>query len=152
MNYFAQTASLPGDSASRAEDFQPPTRNPQTAGGDLQSGASIQSVEGQDILNNGNARILVPTGEAAEPAPTPLANSGGINWLVVLAISAVLVIAVELLIRRRERTKRSSATSAPEAINATVDTVHGEYSAPQNPTRRKKTRKQRRRRSGQNRR
>lgn len=106
MNLFAQATNVPNNGASKSADFQPLTRNPQSAEGSLQPGTVPQSTSTQDVLSNENARISVPVGnnKAAAPTATP-ASSGGVNWLLVIVSAAVIVVALEYVFRRREKSR-----------------------------------------------
>lgn len=116
INTFAQATGSPTSGASRAEDFQPLTRNPQTTGGGLQPGTGPQTTSGQDILNDSNAQILVPSSSGqGPPASSAAPAAGGINWIFVIVVAVLIVAALEYLFRRREKTK------APQA--SAVDTI-----------------------------
>ncbi len=101
------TTTNPG--ASNASDFQPPTRNPQRAQGQLfQQTSNIQQPEMEKVLQNGNARINVPV----NPAPAPIVvtkpkSYGGIIILLLIA-GAVIILAVAHRLR-----KRISASTPP---------------------------------------
>jgi hypothetical protein len=88
----AQATNTPTNGASRAEDFQPQTRNPQPTNGSLQTGGGPQSVGGPDILSNPEARIVVPTGASDGVLAKTTTKDAGINWfmiiLVVIAVAA----------------------------------------------------------------
>jgi len=104
IQMFAQATRVPENGASRAEDFQPLTRNPQAAGGGVQSGVEPQSAGGQDILNHENARIIVPTNDVQTATPMQTtANGASINWFLVIVISIILVALLEYVFRRREK-------------------------------------------------
>lgn len=137
--------ATPSNGASRADDFQPQTRNPQAAEGDLQQGSNLQDTSGYDVLNNENARILVPSG-SSEPSesPAPVPGGEGINWPLVVIISVLLVGVLEYVFRRRERSK---AAGVP-ASTVYDEPVIAEAPAPQptlppatQPTKPRKSRK-----------
>lgn len=105
----AQSTGVPNNGASNAEDFQPPTRNPQNQPTNTQQQTGgVQDTSGDQILSNPNLRIQVPQ-DPADPLPSAPAPSGGINWLLVIAVTLVLVGAVELLIRKREKRPKAIA-------------------------------------------
>ena len=100
----AQATGTPGSGGSNAEDFQPPTQNPQTAPTSLQPVGDAQTAGDQSILNNQNARIIVPTGPPAEPNAVGPKHVGGSNATAILLIAALLVgllIGALLLIQKR---------------------------------------------------
>jgi len=107
---FAQSTGAPNSGASNAEDFQPPTRNPQNQPVNTQQQSSaVQEPSNDQVLSNPNLRIQVPK-NPADPAPPAPVPSGGINWLLVAVVTAVLVAAAELLFRKREK-KQPKATT-----------------------------------------
>lgn len=124
IHTFAQ--SSPSNGASRAEDFQPQTRNPQTTGGNLQPSSSLQSTGDQNVLQNEDAHIVVPSGVSDPPRPTgsPL-NGGGINWFFVVTASVLLVGLLEFIFRYRERLtmKTSRATESIEFVTPEASLV-----------------------------
>lgn len=119
---FAQAAALPGSGASRAADFQPPTRNPQAAPGSLQPSASGPQATGSgDILNNPNLQLSVPVNSTPDTEPTPSQPAnGGINWLLVIIITVVIVVAAETILRKREQ--RSLAPVNDQIIDSASQT------------------------------
>lgn len=127
MNLFAQATNTPGNGASNSQDFQPLTRNPQTTGGGLQPGTVPQSTTSQDILSNGNARITVPVSNVnGATSPPPVVDSGGINWLLVFIVAAVVVFVFEYGFRRRDKRSHVQTTdfddsSYQEVIEYPVD-------------------------------
>lgn len=123
---FAQAAQAPTNGASNAEDFQPPTRNPQpTTPRELQpGGAQSQSAGGLELLTNPNATISI-TKNPAEGGATTSATPDGINWVFVIVASAVIVLAAELFFRRRERNKASLVTTATASTEALEEEAIG---------------------------
>ena len=119
--YFAQATQAPNNGASNAEDFQPLTRSPQTAGGGLQPGVSApQSTSGQEILSNPNSTISI-TRNPAEPAEVTAVPNGGINWLFVIIVSVVIVLVADYWLRRRDRRKSSLIAVATASTEALTD-------------------------------
>lgn len=118
VQLLAQATGVPNNGASNATDFQPPTRNPQVPAHTQQQAGGVQDTSSQQVLSDPNLRIQIPQG-VAEAAPTPPpAAAGGINWLAVALVTAVLIVAIELLIRRREKRpalKAVPAATVPEA-------------------------------------
>src|SRR5688572_8592779 len=118
-NVLAQATQAPSNGASNADDFHPPTRNPQVAPGSLQPGAPTQNTSGQDVLNNPNARLSVPT-TSSTPGETVATPSGGINIAFVIIASVVIVLAVEFFLRRRD--KHATAPLVSSSTDTIVDT------------------------------
>jgi len=54
--YLAQATQVPANGASNAEDFQPPTRNPQTAPSNLQPVTGSQQTSSQEVLSQTDTR------------------------------------------------------------------------------------------------
>lgn len=109
----AQTTQNPDHGASRAEDFQPQTRNPQQAPANLQPNSGLDQGGVQEILSgNSDARILVPgasdSGPKTQGATT--VNQAGINNGLIWAGVLLLVIsaAVAILWFRRKAYERIS--------------------------------------------
>jgi hypothetical protein len=87
---FAQVTSLPSTGGSSAQDFQPTTQNPQAVRGNLQQpGATGQSTSGQDVLNNQNARIIVPVNPANPPSATTTQLTA-MNWWPIFVVLFLL--------------------------------------------------------------
>jgi hypothetical protein len=129
--YFGQATQAPNNGASNAQDFQPQTRNPQTAPANLQPGTgSAQETSPQDILSRQNTRINV----TSNPAPPPQAQSvqtGGINWGWVVISTVVIVAVLYYILTLRDRRKASLAETEvlPEAPSAGVESSAAEASA-----------------------
>lgn len=118
---FAQATNLPENGASSAEDFQPLTRNPQTAGGGLQSATGAQSASGQDVLTQKDAHIVVPASNNQPSVTQAVSPKGaGINWLFVVAISVLLVVLLEFVFRRRERRRALNRQTQEEDAKTLV--------------------------------
>lgn len=100
MEQSAQGSSAPTSGASNAEDFQPPTQNPQSTGTSLQQPNSTQNTSGLDVLTNTDARIIVPTTNPAPPSAVAPDTSSGLNGWVVLVILLVIVVIGAALWRR----------------------------------------------------
>ncbi|MCA9332010.1 hypothetical protein KC968_03670 [Candidatus Saccharibacteria bacterium] len=101
-----QAVNYSDSSSSKAEDFQPLTQNPQTTDGGLQPVVGPQDAVGQDILNQKDAHILVPTSDHAPTVDQPSIASGAqINWLIVVSVSVIIVVAIEFVLRKREKNK-----------------------------------------------
>jgi len=118
MNFsnFAQATGAPNSGASNAEDFQPPTRNPQSAGGSLQPGAETQTPGGQELLNNPNANISI-TRNPAEPQTTTQVKPDGFNWVVVVLVTIIIIAIYQYVTRRKNRTVLlDTATASTEAL------------------------------------
>lgn len=109
---FAQATAIPDSGASNAADFQPPTRNPQSAPGSLQQGTGPQPTTSSDVLNNPNLRLSVPV-NSSPPADSssPEVASPGINWPLVIIMTVVLVVIAEAILRRREKRQAAIADS-----------------------------------------
>ena len=132
MNLFAQAIQTPNNGASNAEDFQPPTRNPQSTQTNLQTSQGPQSASGQDILSNENARIVVPVGDGdpqAQSEQTPA--GGGIDWFLVIAIAAVIVVGLEYFFRRREKSQPVDTPAVIEVPQTTPEIVEETEPKPQ---------------------
>lgn len=123
MNIFAQATNVPSNGASNAEDFQPLTRNPQSARGSLQPGAEPQQTSDRDILGQEGARIIVPVGESQPVADQSNVSSGGVNWLLVVVAAAVIVVALEYVLRRRERQRHKRPSWVSEKTPQEVITL-----------------------------
>lgn len=107
---FAQTGGAPDNGASNAEDFQPQTRNPQPGGIDTQrSGGNIQETGDSDVLSRTDESIQVPV-NPADTRDSGASPAGGINWVVVIVATIVLVVVFDALLRRRD--KRAYATDS----------------------------------------
>jgi hypothetical protein len=113
MDSSTQAQTTPG--ASNAADFQPPTRNPQSAPAQLfQQDNSPQSSSVDQILQNRNARIQVPVNPA--PAPAEVAEAKSNDWLV-FSVVVVAIVLVSLHFWRRRTTfltKTPSTASLPK--------------------------------------
>ena len=106
--YFAQLTQLPNNGASNAEDFQPQTRNPQTAPGNLQPVTGAQQTSPQDVLSQSNTRIVVPSNPADPPEVVqPVSTGGGINWVFVFVSTAIIVFVAERFFRKRDSRNQS---------------------------------------------
>ena len=109
-NLFAQATDTPQNGASRAEDFQPQTQNPQVPGNtqDQQAGHNLQNTGDQQILNDPTAHINVPVNPAPPPA-TLQVTSASVNLYLVVAVSIVLALIAEYIWRARRKASTSSA-------------------------------------------
>lgn len=106
-NLFAQTIS-PNPVSSNAEDFQPPTRNPQTAPGQVfPQHSTLQQPSTTEMLQNRNLRIEVPSNPAPARTEITEARSGGESWLIALALVILVLGAVRWW---RQRRRRQAAT------------------------------------------
>lgn len=125
MERYTQLAQVkaPTDGASKAEDFQPPTRNPQSVGGSVQSGgSSTQSAGGQELLGDPTATISVTRDPIEGDGATTAVSPDGVNWVFVLVASAVIVAAAEYWFRRRDRKAAASAGKATaSSVEVTTD-------------------------------
>jgi hypothetical protein len=111
---FAQATGVPNNGGSNAQDFQPPTRNPQNPAGTTQQTGGVQQPLGQDVLSNPNLRITVPVNPATKKEPVPQVTHAGIDWLPIIIVSVLLVVAAELFLRRREK-RRNAGDPGTEA-------------------------------------
>lgn len=146
LTQFAQTDGLSG--ASKAEDFQPLTRNPQQAPGSLQPGLGSQSAGGQELLTtNPSAELKVMTTGNPNPVTNTNTNGNGINYLpFVIIVSAIIVAAVEYYFSRREKGFKkvpavASAETSAEQIaqpETSVPVADETPQAPSAPTPKKK--------------
>jgi hypothetical protein len=118
----AQATQAPNNGASNAEDFQPPTRNPQTAPGSLQPGVGSQNTTSQDVLSNPNAHLSVPPTTPAG-ARTIAKPSTGLNLAFILIVSAVIIVVAEYWFRRRDRGKVAPSTPATPVAPVDSDTT-----------------------------
>lgn len=128
MNYanrlFAQVTQVPTSGASNAEDFQPPTRNPQGGTTDLQQQTKgLQTPSSQDILTDRSARIIVPNASTAAktdtPAPQP-ASSSSTGFVVLTIVFVILVFIVAYLWKNRLKGAKPGAeplAAGPEPVN-----------------------------------
>ena len=115
-----QSAVNPG--ASNASDFQPGTQNPQSAApATLLPSATtgLQSGDQDQVLENKDARITVPTVAPAKNA-SPTTTSNG-NGLTVFWIGLVVVVLGLLFLWRWFR--RSSEVTGPSEVTIPEDTV-----------------------------
>jgi hypothetical protein len=109
--YFSQATQAPNNGASNAQDFQPPTRNPQTAPANLQPGTGkAQETSTQDILSRQDTRINITRNPADPPVPVQPVKAG-INWPFVTISTVVIVVVLYYLLSLRE--KRRMAVIAP---------------------------------------
>lgn len=120
MHLLAQATQAPNNGASNADDFQPPTRNPQTAPGSLQPGTGTQNTSGQEILSDPNARLSVPN-TTTTPGETVATPSGGMNIAFIIIASIVIVVVAEYFFRRRDKRQTVSAPVA-ESETTILDT------------------------------
>ncbi|HTE22616.1 MAG TPA: hypothetical protein VK674_06270 [Candidatus Limnocylindria bacterium] len=103
ITLFAQATNAPNNGASNAQDFQPPTRDPQPTGGGLQPGSVPQNTTTQDILSNENAQITVPVGSGQTVTPPPKPPTGGMSWFLLVVIVAAGIAAGAYALWRRSR-------------------------------------------------
>lgn len=100
-------ANFSANNSSKAEDFQPLTQNPQVTDGGLQPVVGPQYTVGQDVLNQKDIHILVPSSGNAPISDQPsIASEAQINWIIVVLASVVIVVAIEFVLRKREKLKR----------------------------------------------
>jgi len=108
------------NNAGRVNNFQPQSSNLQTANGGLQIGNQAQSTSNWSILNNENAQISIPSPSATvrqkvpDSATANLDRQGGINWLPIIVATVLIVVAIEFILRRREKSKPSGTSLANE--------------------------------------
>lgn len=111
LSLFAQSTGIPNNGASNAQDFQPPTQNPQNPGTLQQQSSGVQDPTGQDILNNPNAHISVPVNPDT-PKPAPQVTAAGVDWLLVVLVSLVLVAIAEVFFMRRDKKRATRPVAA----------------------------------------
>ncbi|HTE57567.1 MAG TPA: hypothetical protein VK694_02400 [Verrucomicrobiae bacterium] len=116
----AQATQAPNNGASNAEDFQPPTRNPQTAPGTLQPGTGTQNASGQEILSDPNAQLSVPS-TTTTPGETVATPSGSMNIAFIIIASIIIVAVAEYFFRRRDK-RRPVAMPVAEPDTTILDT------------------------------
>lgn len=113
----AQATGAPYSGASNAEDFQPPTRNPQNEAIPTQpQDNNLQNPSSLDVLNNQNARIVVQDANGSvassqtDTQDLTVAKSGAIDliWVVVLVL---LVLYIILFVAHNFRHKKDNASS-----------------------------------------
>ncbi len=112
----AQVTATPGSGASNSSDFQPTTRNPQTAPVNLfQQQSGLQNVTNtQELLSdNQNVRISI----TAEPAPAQPAVAAANETPVGFIALAVLIIigAGALILFRKFKNKPGTVSEEPQA-------------------------------------
>lgn len=95
----AQNFDSPTSGASNAEDFQPLTQNPQDVSGNLfpESG-NVQPGAFESLLQNRDARIIVPSNPA--PAPSEVAQAKGPGPMLIIGLT-IIIAAVLLYIANR---------------------------------------------------
>lgn len=114
----AQATQVPSNGASNAEDFQPPTNNPQQAPTNLQQGRQgLQEANGyQSLTDNPDARIIVPV-NPAESKPEAPEQPEGINWLPIVLFFVVFAVAIGALYAVMFRFMNSAPDQPDEAQN-----------------------------------
>ena len=130
---FAQAVKAPTNGASNSEDFQPPTRNPQSTDNLQQGAAQTQTAGGQDLLTNPNANITITRNPAEANGATTAARPNGMNWGLILFVSVIIVVIVELWFRRRDRKTSliNVATASTEALEEEVTVATPKLTDPQ---------------------
>jgi hypothetical protein len=94
-------ANFTGNGASNAADFQPPTGNPQNVPGQLFPGSpTLQTVTTQDVLQNRNTEILVPTSSSAGTQDVAVKHSN--NWVAPFILFIVCAIVFAAVWRKRQ--------------------------------------------------
>lgn len=108
-NLVAQATRVP--EGSRAQDFQPETRNPQVAPLDLnlQQGRNLQQGATHQLLtDNPNVRIIVPVAPARPPVTSATDESGGGSaWGIWLGILVVVIVIGAVWWMNKRKTKTS---------------------------------------------
>jgi hypothetical protein len=125
----AQATDTPESGASRAEDFQPPTQNPQVPANTQQQDGQLQQTGDQDILSSPNARITVPV-NPAPPQPTPQVATAQVNWLMIVVVTAALAVVFQVFVRA----KRSKSSLGKVYIETEATPAQVEKPAPSPPT------------------
>lgn len=123
----SQTTATPNNGASKSTDFQPQTRNPQSAPVNLfQQQSGIQNVTNtQELLSDQrNVRITVTSQPAAAPAEVAAANETPFVFIVAATLVVVIVgIYAIRKLRSNHTTPIQPLRSEPEVpaeINETV--------------------------------
>jgi len=118
----AQISGSTNPGASNAEDFQPPTRNPQVAPGQLFPQSSDVQPLGQDnnqLLQNGSAHILVPN-NPAQAIPQPTAAKKDYTLFIILVVLVALAAGAIVHHRRKRYQVEQPTTEADKVTQAEV--------------------------------
>jgi hypothetical protein len=104
--------------ASKASDFQPPTRNPQQAPGQVfPEQNNVQEGSQTELLDNNNAHINVPVNPApARPAITEARRESSAFILLAAAVLIVLLV-LHAWYRRKKSASRATSTEQMEPVN-----------------------------------
>lgn len=127
---FAQATVVPNNGASKAEDFQPPTGNPQQKTRSLQEQTgNLQDPTGYDVLNKQNARIVIPTGTPESAPNIPEAAGTSATPFVLSSILVVVAFAIAYFWNSRLRSARPEpevVSAGPEPIAQSLEIVKAE--------------------------
>lgn len=126
----AQATVVPNNGASNAEDFQPPTGNPQQRTRSLQQQTgNLQDPTGYDILNNQSARIVIPTGTPASAPNVPEAAGRSVAPFILFSVLIVIAFAIAYFWNSRlknARPKPEVVSAGPEPIAQSLEPVQVE--------------------------
>lgn len=113
--------AAPSTGASNASDFQPTTRNPQTAPSSVQQ-TGLQGVTNpQEFLNDNQATQLTVVAEPAS-APVAPASKSTTPWILI-AIAAVALTLLLLKVLHKPPFKKSTKTVSAPIIPEPTESV-----------------------------